>query len=344
MAVNAIRVGGDLLPTFAESFPWPAIAIDETGRAVYANAPMRDRGISCPVGGTSLAKIVPEYFAALRGKKPWRVEQSATIRRETSSGTLHEQLWVRIVPGGSCLVVVSCAPAPDATSAQTARLASLGFMVAGVCHEVSNPLSAIYSMVQILRSQRRVSHEVLDQGLANIQVNVHRLIDVARRLTNFSRVGDEERRPFQIDWAVEEALLLARQHAAFGAIRIDHQPEPRAVVFGRAGQLQQVVYNIVLNAIQILRGSGHIRVAVSCAASGVEIAILDNGPGIRPTDLARIFDPFFTTKPSGEGTGLGLAISNEIVAEHGGSIRAENSIPQGATFYVQLPLHDTSKS
>lgn len=344
MAVNAICVGDDLLSTFAESFPWPAIAIDETGRAVYANAPMRDRGISCPdPGGASLANIVPEYFSALRGKKPWRVEQSATIRRETSSGTLHEQLWVRIVPGGSCLVVVSCAPAPDAASAQTARLASLGFMVAGVCHEVSNPLSAIYSMVQILRSQRRVSHEVLDQGLANIQVNVHRLIDVARKLTDFSRVGDEERRPFQIDWAVEEALLLARQHAAFGAIRIDHQPEPRAVVFGRAGQLQQVVYNIVLNAIQALRGSGHIRVAVSCAASGVEIAILDNGPGIRPTDLARIFDPFFTTKPSGEGTGLGLAISNEIVAEHGGSIRAENNITQGATFYVHLPLHDTPK-
>lgn len=354
MAVNAIRVMDDLLPTFAESFPWPAIAVDEAGMVVYANASMRDRGISrLDPGRIALAKFVPEYFGALRGKKPWRIEQSATIRRESSSGPVHEQLWLRKVPGGSVLVIVGCTPAPErnaasaqtAQIAQTARLASLGFMVAGVCHEVSNPLSAIYSMVQILRSERGVSHETLDKGLANIQANVKRLINVARKLTDFSRVGDEEKRPFQFDWAIEEALLLARQHAAFGSILIDHQPEPRAVVFGRAGQLQQVIYNIVLNAIQVLRGSGHIRLVVSCTGSGgVEVAIRDDGPGIGPADLARVFDPFFTTKPSGEGTGLGLAISNEIVVEHGGSIRAENNAEKGATFYVQMPLHVGLKS
>lgn len=350
MAFNAIPVMEELLPAFAESFPWPAIAVDQAGMVVHANASMRDRGVSCAdPGRISLAKFVPEYFGALRGKKPWRTEQSATIRRETSCGPVHEQVWLRKVPGGSCLVIVDCTPAREsdaasAQAAQTARLASLGFMVAGVCHEVSNPLSAIHSMVQILRSERGVSHETLDKGLANIQANVRRLIDVARRLTDFSRVGEEERRPFQIDWAVEEALILSRQHAAFG-IRIDHQPEPGAVVFGRSGQLQQVIYNIVLNAIQVLKGSGHIRVAVSCTrGGGVEVAIRDDGPGIRPADLARVFDPFFTTKASGEGTGLGLAISNEIVAEHGGSIRVENNTTQGATFYVHLPLHEGLKS
>jgi signal transduction histidine kinase len=235
-------------------------------------------------------------------------------------------------------------PAADAhgdfalDEAQTARLAALGFMVAGVCHEVANPLTAVHSMVQLLQS-RPLPPETLERGLANIAANVQRVLAITRKLNDFSRVSTESRETISIDDPIAEALRTVREDPLFRAIDIKHVPEPRLVITCARDQLAQVYANILMNAAQAMDGRGRIVIeSKAMHDSSAEVMIRDSGPGIAPGHLARLFEPFFTTKPAGQGTGLGLSISNEIVIEHGGAMRAENHPQGGACFRVILPL------
>jgi len=226
----------------------------------------------------------------------------------------------------------------QATDAQTQRLAALGFMLASVCHEISNPLAAVHSMLQILQSKRGVSPETLDKGLASIASNIARVLAITRKLGDFSRVGADAPAPVAIDTAMESALALLRYSEQAPAVEVTYRGAPGASVLARAGQLEQVIFNILLNAAQAMRGRGRLEVQASIAGNAVVFAIGDSGPGIAPEHLAHVFDPFFTTKPPGEGTGLGLAISYEIAHELGGALRASNREEGGALFETTLPL------
>ena len=228
-------------------------------------------------------------------------------------------------------------PAP--TNAQTQRLASLGFMLAGVCHEVANPLSAVYSMVQILQSKRGVTPETLEKGLASIASNIARVLAITRKLGDYSRVTDDAPVPIVIDDAVESVSSLIRHTPCGHAMGIAYRGAPGVQVRARTGELQQVLFNILLNSAQAMQDRGRIEIEARPGADGfVVVSIRDTGPGIAPEHLARVFDPFFTTKAPGEGTGLGLAISYEIVHELGGTIHATNHPQGGACFQLALPI------
>jgi len=227
---------------------------------------------------------------------------------------------------------------PETINAQTQRLAALGFMVAGVCHEVSNPLAAVHSMLQILQSKRGVTPDVMEKGLASISANVARVLAITRKLGDFSRVGDDAPTPVSVDAAMDEALALLRHSPHGEGVRIVYRGAPRARVLSRPGSLQQVLFNILQNAAQAMKGGGAIDAAARIDDEKVCISIGDNGPGIPPETLPRVFEPFFTTKPPGEGTGLGLAISYEIAQELGGMIAASNQAQGGARFDVVLPV------
>jgi C4-dicarboxylate-specific signal transduction histidine kinase len=221
--------------------------------------------------------------------------------------------------------------------AQTQRLASLGFMLASVCHEVSNPLAAVSSMLQILQSKRGVTPETLEKGLASIAVNVARVTAITKKLGDFSRVGGEAPAPQPVDEAVEAAATLLRDHPSGHGVELDYRGAPGAAVLSRPGELEQVVFNVFLNAAQAMHGRGRIEASAREENGKISLAVRDTGPGIAPEHLARVFDPFFTTKAPGEGTGLGLAISYEIVQEIGGSIRAGNDPRGGARIEITLP-------
>jgi len=224
-------------------------------------------------------------------------------------------------------------------NAQTQRLASLGFMLAGVCHEVSNPLSAVNSMVQILQSKRGVTPETMEKGLASIASNIARVLAITRKLGDFSRVRGDAPVPVAIDSAMEAALSLLRHSACGAAVDVRYRSAPGAIVLAHAGELEQVMFNILLNAAQAMNGAGRIEVRASANAQDIALSVRDTGPGVPPEHLKRVFDPFFTTKRPGEGTGLGLAIAYEIANELGGTIRASNHAQGGACFEVVLPLH-----
>jgi two-component system NtrC family sensor kinase len=221
--------------------------------------------------------------------------------------------------------------------AQTQRLASLGFMLASVCHEVSNPLAAVSSMLQILQSKRGVTPETMERGLASIEANIARVIAITKKLGDYSRVSGEAPAPLAIDDAVETAAALLRHSPCGHDVRLDYRGAPGVTVLARPGELEQVVFNVFLNAAQAMQGAGRIEAEARKENGHIALAVRDTGPGIAPEHLARVFDPFFTTKQPGEGTGLGLAISYELLHELGGTISAANHPQGGARFEIILP-------
>ena len=246
-----------------------------------------------------------------------------------------ERIAVSLPGFGDCILALGAARSP--ADAQTQRLASLGFMLAGVCHEVSNPLAAVSSMLQILQSKRGVDAETVKKGVASISANVARVLAITKKLGDFSRVSGEPA-PLAIDEAVHAAAALLRHSPGGHAVGVDYQTAPGATVRSRPGELQQVVFNVFLNAAQAMQGAGRIEARAALQNGRVALSIRDTGPGIAQEHLARVFEPFFTTKRPGEGTGLGLAISYEIVHELGGTLHASNHPQGGACFEIVLPL------
>ncbi len=327
-----------ILSAFFESLPWPVLMIDERGCVVFLNQQMRQaESVPC-AAGTSLAQSFPDYCAALRGDVPWLTEQTASVSRVQQGKTITERISLHRLPFGACLFVTA---QPDSAAtlgdAQLARLASLGFMVAGVCHELANPLTAINSTVQLLRASP-APPALLDKGLANIAANAQRMLNISRKLNDFSRAGDDARALLNLRATVNDAVSLLNHDNCMHEVNVVCALDEATVVHADPGQLQQVFCNVLTNAVQAMRGTGSLYIRDSRPDERhVEITIRDTGPGIAARDLPRLFEPFFTTKPAGHGTGLGLAISNEIVLAHGGSMRAANDAGGGACFYIRLP-------
>ena len=254
------------------------------------------------------------------------------------SGT-HEHLCVRRLPIGACIIILEQPWRElDPGGAQAARLASLGFMVAGVCHEVANPLTAIHSMVQLLQSSNPLQPEMLERGLEHIASNVKRVLTIARKLNDFSRAGSDNRVLFPVDQPILEALQNLPRRPVPG-----NRDRPRTVagiwILGDAGHSNR--YSPTSNQCRAGDGrKGRITVTAGSSRRLRHDIFSRLRAGIDPLHLPFLLEPFFTTKPAGRGTGLGLAISNEIVLEHGGNVRAENYPGGGACFHVTLPLHE----
>ncbi|HUS28360.1 MAG TPA: HAMP domain-containing sensor histidine kinase, partial [Kofleriaceae bacterium] len=161
---------------------------------------------------------------------------------------------------------------------------------------------------------------------------------IVSALHNYSRTDDESVVEFDIDRSIDDSLELLR-HLLKQNVTVVRKYGEVGRVRGHAGQINQVFMNLLTNAAQALAGrdSATITIETRGEPEGVEVKILDNGPGIPPEVLPRIWDPFFTTKDVGEGTGLGLSIVHELVERHGGTIECKTKVGQGTTFTVKLP-------
>jgi signal transduction histidine kinase len=178
-----------------------------------------------------------------------------------------------------------------------------------------------------------------DKGLANIAANAQRMLDISRKLNDFSRAGDDARALLNLRSALDDAVSLLNHDACMQEVNVVCNLDDATVVHGDAGRLQLVFCNLLTNAVQAMRGRGSLSIRDSQPDAGhVEIAIRDTGPGIAECDLPRLFEPFFTTKPAGQGTALGLASSNEIVLAHCGTMRAANEADGGACFSIRRPV------
>ena len=341
MPVIADRNSGDLSELFEQIFsiaPSPLLMLGEDGTFLGASDEAREGHHE---EAESLRERASHYVSLLRGTRPWLVPQEVnSVRTRVSGAIVYERIQVRRASWGSCLAIIDQTDLRrlQTVDVQSVRLAALGFMVAGVCHEVTNPLTSLHSIVQILRSEKPLGQELLDKGLENIAVNVKRILDISRRLVKFSRVGDEPHVRFVADDAIKEALSVLNHNDCFRDIELRHRADPTAVVFGNTGQVREIFLNLFVNAAQAMEGRGQLSIATRRSGRMLEVLVDDTGPGVRADAMARIFEPFFTTKASMHGAWLGLAISNEIAIEHGGSIELRHSSAQGASFCVTLPM------
>ncbi len=224
---------------------------------------------------------------------------------------------------------------------QTEKLAALGQMVTGIAHELSNPLTSIlgYSQRLLVRKELAGGTEEARQ----IYEEAERASTILRQLLLNAREARPERKRVSLNQVVQRAMDLQRFGSAAEKIRIELDLDPTLpFITGDAGQLQQVLMNLIGNARQAIALAGKAgTIRLRTARNGERrtiLQVIDDGPGIPQTILARIFDPFFTTKPEGVGTGLGLAIVLSVVREHGGQISVSCPPEGGVTFTVELPV------
>jgi len=227
---------------------------------------------------------------------------------------------------------------------QAAKLAALGQMSAGISHELNQPLSAIRSFADNARVLlERERHAAVDENLETISELTERMGHITGQLKTFARKSVGEHEAVSLRAAVEHVLLLLSSRAQSEGIEIETRIcEQEPVVRADGIRIEQVMLNLVKNAMDAVQGTSQRRVQVEIEHQGEWVAfrVTDSGPGIPPGNLENVFEPFFTTKRKGEGLGLGLSISFGIVKDHGGTIRAESSPDGGACFTVRLPAAD----
>jgi signal transduction histidine kinase/ActR/RegA family two-component response regulator len=222
---------------------------------------------------------------------------------------------------------------------QTEKLAALGQMVTGVAHELSNPLTSILGYAQRLFLRNDVEGQ--SDEARQIFQEAERAGTILRQLLMTARESRPERRAISLNQIVTRTIDLQKFNLAAERVAVELELDSSLPgVLGDAGQLQQVIMNLIGNSRQALeqRGKGgKIRIATRHTAEQVQLEISDDGPGIPSAIASRIFDPFFTTKPAGIGTGLGLAIVLGIVREHGGNVKVTSPPSRGATFVLEFP-------
>src|SRR5579863_1230771 len=230
---------------------------------------------------------------------------------------------------------------------QAEKLAAMGQMLAGVAHELNNPLTAILGVTELVR-EREGLDDSMKRQLDLTHRQARRAARIVQNLLEFSRPASPQKKPVDLNSIIERTLQLHEHSLRRNNIEVDFHPETNLpVVVGDANQLIQVLLNLITNAEQAIREvreSGRIRIRLASLSRNVVITVQDDGVGIPPESLPKLFDPFYTTKRPGGGTGLGLSICLSIVREHGGTIEAE-SLPAGGTaFTVYLPVADAEHS
>jgi signal transduction histidine kinase len=230
------------------------------------------------------------------------------------------------------------------------RLSSIGTLSSGIAHELGTPLAVISGRAELI-ADGSVEGETVKTYAKSIAKQAKKMTEIIRQLLDFARRSRSTLSPKNVAKVAEITVSMLRSLAVKKGIELSlTSSADDAQVAADAVQLQQVLTNLIVNAIQAMAGGGAITVAVDrqwarppVDHDGQEgtyicIAVRDEGAGI-PSDIrAKVFEPFFTTKPVGQGTGLGLAVSYGIVREHGGWIEVESEVGRGSCFSVYLPL------
>jgi signal transduction histidine kinase/CheY-like chemotaxis protein len=223
---------------------------------------------------------------------------------------------------------------------QAEKLAAMGQMLAGVAHELNNPLTAILGVTELLRDGEGLQDNTRRQ-LELTHRQARRAARIVQNLLEFSRPAAPQKKPIDVNTIVERTLQLQDHSLRRNNVEVDFQPQPDLpAVIGDANQLIQVFLNLISNAehaIREVRETGRIQIRIGRIGTHISVTVQDDGVGVAQEALPKLFDPFYTTKRPGGGTGLGLSICMSIVREHGGSVDVETLPAGGSAFTVYLP-------
>jgi signal transduction histidine kinase len=222
---------------------------------------------------------------------------------------------------------------------QSEKLAAVGQLTAGIVHDVKNPLAVIKGLAEILQEEEGLDTFVREQ-LTLIRDNASRANTIVTDLLKFARQSTPEMMRRDLRETVQSSARLTEYLARKGKVSLSTEvPDDSVMVMYDAQQIEQVLINLIQNAIQAMPNGGNLVVGLTLADGTAMVKVTDTGIGIPPENLTRVFDPFFTTKPEGEGTGLGLSVSYGIVRRHRGEIDVESVVGQGTTFVITLPVN-----
>ena len=223
---------------------------------------------------------------------------------------------------------------------QAQRLSSVGALASSVAHEFNNILTTIINYAKL--GLKGAADPAQKQAFEKILKGGQRAATIVSGMLGFARNQSNRREEVDLVRLVEEVLLLTEKDLSKHRIQVDRRYHERPVVPVIAGQIEQILINLVINARQAMPTGGRLRVDVRVTAGMAEVRIADTGVGIPPDQLRLIFEPFYTTKDPDEhghgGTGLGLSVCRQIIEQHHGRIRVESVVGKGSTFTVKLPL------
>ena len=359
---QALQASEQRFRALTEAHPVPvAIASADGGTMLYASPPLAElMGVPQEeLIGADVARfyadpsVRPRLIAKLRRDGALRGEE---VRMRRGDGT---EFWAAftsklitfegveaMVTGITDLSVLKRAEAEIERQRellhQNEKMTALGSLLAGVAHELNNPLSVVVAQSAMLRDS--AGDDVTRERAAKVQAAAERCARIVRTFLAMARSKPQERGPVRLGELIEAVLDIVAYGLRSGDVEVTLALDPALPpVWGDGDQLGQVLMNLIVNAQQALQGvppPRHLRIATRREANddAVAIEIADNGPGIEPETARRIFEPFFTTKPVGAGTGLGLSVCHGIVTAHGGEIAVLSRPREGATFIVRLPL------
>jgi two-component system NtrC family sensor kinase len=221
---------------------------------------------------------------------------------------------------------------------QSEKLAAVGQLTAGIVHDVKNPLAVIKGLAEVLQDDATITDETRHE-LQVIRESAEKANRIVSDLLKFARQSQPEMESHDLRETVEASIRLTTYLIREARIQLVKEiPEQMLLVAYDPQQIEQVLINLIHNAIQAMPNRGTLKVCLEQVDGSAAVAIQDTGTGISPENLKRIFDPFFTTKPEGVGTGLGLSVSYGIIANHKGRIEVESEEGKGTKFTIYLPV------
>lgn len=228
------------------------------------------------------------------------------------------------------------------------RLKTVGRLAAGVAHEIGTPLNVVSGRAGLIRSGK-LSPQELKESAEAIQAESNRIAGIVRQLLDFARHNPPKRASVDLRIVLERTVALLETLTEKNKVSIKHsfEGDPPFTAFVDEAQIQQVLTNLIVNAMQAMPNGGKIDIRLANlevdAEAFVQIKIQDQGTGMEDATVNQIFEPFFTTKEVGQGTGLGLSIAHGMIEEHGGTIEVESEPGVGSTFRVLLPKSEFQK-
>ncbi len=222
------------------------------------------------------------------------------------------------------------------------RLATIGLLAAGVAHELNEPLGNVLGFAQLARKCPGLP-EAGDRDLGKIEAAALRAREIIKKLLMFARQMPPAKTLVNINEVVEEALSLLEARCATTGVEVERDLDPGLPrIPADPAQINQVIVNLVVNALQAMPDGGALRVRTGADDTHVLLCVEDSGTGMQPEVLQQVFVPFFTTKDIGQGTGLGLPVVHGIVTAHEGSIQVHSEVGAGTQVEIRLPLASAS--
>jgi signal transduction histidine kinase len=215
-------------------------------------------------------------------------------------------------------------------------MAAVGLLAAGIAHEINNPLSGVAGYSKLLLEKRDLPPDIR-QKVQRISDSGERCRKIVEGVLLFSRQSGGDRAPVELSALIMGVVRIGEYQWKMSNCRVVQELDDAVWVMADSDQLEQVLLNLLSNAVDAMERGGTVRIALKGTDTSAEIHVSDEGPGIAEEIQPNVFDPFFSTKSIGKGTGLGLSISYGIVRDHGGDILLESKPGEGAHFTVVLP-------